>query len=144
MLKKPRLYAFPLFCRIILLTPILLPTFTFFLPSLALHHSYSLFQSSVFLFFSDDYGVFLVTDSGSINALDVIVSVRFNLLLANITILLHFFFLFRIVFNSFFTVSYDYAVIENATLKLALAIPTGAPITYSGKRNDRYCTDCSW
>ena len=50
----------------------------------------------------------------------------FNVLLANITILLCFFFLFRVVFNNFFTMPVD---IENARLKLALAIPTGAPIT---------------
>ena len=50
----------------------------------------------------------------------------FNLLLANITILLRFFFLFRVVFNNFFTIP---AEIENARLKLALAIRTVAPIT---------------
>ena len=49
----------------------------------------------------------------------------FNLLLANITILLCFFFLFRVVFNNFFTIS---AEIENVRLKLTLAIPTGAPV----------------
>ena len=49
----------------------------------------------------------------------------FNLLLANITILLCFFFLFLVVFNSFFIIPLQ---IENARLKLALAIPTGAPI----------------
>ena len=38
-----------------------------------------------------------------------------------------FFFLFLVVFNSFFfTIPVE---IENARLKLALAIPTGAPIT---------------
>ena len=50
----------------------------------------------------------------------------FNLLLANITILLCFFFLFRVVFNNFFTMTVD---IENARLKLTLAIAIGAPIT---------------
>ena len=50
----------------------------------------------------------------------------FNLLLANITILLCFFFLFLGVFNSFFINPVE---IENARLKLALIIPTGAPIT---------------
>ena len=50
----------------------------------------------------------------------------FNLLLANITILLCFFFLARVVFNNFFTVP---VVIENAKLKFALAIHTGAPVT---------------
>ena len=37
-----------------------------------------------------------------------------------------FFFLFLVVFNSFFT---NPVVIENARLQLALIIPTGAPIT---------------
>ena len=50
----------------------------------------------------------------------------FNLLLANITILLCFFFLFHVVLNSFFTIPVK---IENERLKLALVIPTGAPIT---------------
>ena len=50
----------------------------------------------------------------------------FNLLLANIIILLCFFFLFRAVFNSFFTIPVDNG---NVRLRLALAIPTGAPIT---------------
>ena len=49
----------------------------------------------------------------------------FNLLLANITILLCFFLLFLVVFNSFFTIPVQ---IENARLKLALTIPTGAPM----------------
>ena len=47
-----------------------------------------------------------------------------NLLQANITILLCFYFLFCVVFNKFFTVP---VVIKNA--KLAIAIPTGAPVT---------------
>ena len=50
----------------------------------------------------------------------------FNLLLAKIKILLCFFFLFYVIFNTFFTIP---AVIENVKLKLAFAIPTGAPIT---------------
>ena len=50
----------------------------------------------------------------------------FNLLLANVTILLCFFFLFHVVLNSFFTIPVK---IENERLKLALVIPTGAPIT---------------
>ena len=50
----------------------------------------------------------------------------FNLLLASITILLWFFFLFLVVFNSFFTIP---AEIENARPKLALTISTGAPVT---------------
>ena len=50
----------------------------------------------------------------------------FNLLLANITILLCFSSLFHVIFNKFFTIS---AVIENAKLKRALNIPTCEPIT---------------
>ena len=50
----------------------------------------------------------------------------FNLLLANITILLSFFFLFLAILYNFFTMTVD---IQNAKLKLALAIPIGAPIT---------------
>ena len=53
----------------------------------------------------------------------------FNLLLASITILLCFFFLFLVVFNSFFMIP---AEIKNARLKLALTISAGAitvPIT---------------
>ena len=46
----------------------------------------------------------------------------FNLL----TILLCFFFLFLVVFNSFFMIP---VANENARLKLALTIPSGAPIS---------------
>ena len=61
-----------------------------------------------------------------INASDILLSMLFNLLLANKTVLLCFFFLLLAVFNSFSTIP---AEIENARLKIALAIPTGAPIT---------------
>ena len=61
-----------------------------------------------------------------IKASDIFLSMLFNLLLANVTILLSFFFLFLLVFNSFFTNS---VVTENARLQLALIIPTGAPKT---------------
>ena len=50
----------------------------------------------------------------------------FNLLLANITILLCFVFLFLVVFNSCFTIPVE---IKNARQKLALAIPTGTSTT---------------
>ena len=50
----------------------------------------------------------------------------FNLLLTNITILLCFLFSFRVIFNNVFTTTLG---IENAKLKLALTIPTRAPIT---------------
>ena len=49
----------------------------------------------------------------------------FNSLLANITVLLCFFFLFLIIFNNVFMVP---VVKENTELKLALAIPTGVLI----------------
>ena len=50
----------------------------------------------------------------------------FNLLPARITILICFLFLFLVIFNSFFIYPVE---IENARLKLALTIPTGAPLT---------------
>ena len=50
----------------------------------------------------------------------------FKLLLASITILLAVFLLFLAIFNSFFTILVE---IEKTRLKLALTIPTGAPIT---------------
>ena len=53
-------------------------------------------------------------------------STQFNLLLANITVLLCFFFLFLVVFNNFFTSPVDN---KNVRLRHALAIPTGVPIT---------------
>ena len=56
------------------------------------------------------------------NASDILL---FNLLLASTTILLCFF-LFLVIFNSFFMIPVE---IKNARLKLALAIPTGAPVT---------------
>ena len=52
--------------------------------------------------------------------------ILFNLLPANITILLCFFFLFLVVFNNFCTSPVDN---ENARLKLAIAIPAGVSIT---------------
>ena len=60
-----------------------------------------------------------------INGSDILPFMLFNLPLANITILLCFFFLFLVVFNSFFMIPVE---IENERLKLALTIPTGAPI----------------
>ena len=50
----------------------------------------------------------------------------FNLLLANITILLCIFFSFRVVSDNYLTIPVE---IENARLKVNLAFPTGAPIT---------------
>ena len=55
--------------------------------------------------------------------MDILLSMWFNLLLANITILLCFFFFF---FDRFCTIAVE---IENASLKLLLAILTGDPTT---------------
>ena len=49
-----------------------------------------------------------------------------NLLLASITILFCFLFLFLVVFSSFFMIPVE---VKNARLKLALIIPTGASMT---------------
>ena len=48
------------------------------------------------------------------------------MVVASITILLCFYFLFLVVFNSFFIMPVE---IKNARLKLALAISTGVPMT---------------
>ena len=61
---------------------------------------------------------------------DFILSMLLNLLLPNITILLCLFFLFRVVFNNFFTMPVD---IENTRLKLAVAIRTGDTITVANE-----------
>ena len=50
----------------------------------------------------------------------------FNLLLANITMLFCFFFLFDVIFKTFITI---FVEMENVRLKLALVIPRGARIT---------------
>ena len=50
----------------------------------------------------------------------------FSLLLANITVLLYFSFLFCVVFNNLLTIP---VVTENAELIISIAIPTGVPIT---------------
>ena len=61
----------------------------------------------------------------SINACDIKVSILLNLLLANIRIWSCIFFLFLGVPSNFLTIP---IVIEKIKVKLALAIPTGAPI----------------
>ena len=58
--------------------------------------------------------------------LRTLLSMLFNLLLANITILLCFFFLFLVACNNFFTSSVHN---ENARLRLALVFPTAISIT---------------
>ena len=62
----------------------------------------------------------------SINACDIRVSMLLSLLLANIRILSCFFFLFLVIFSNFLTIP---VVREKIKVKLALAIPTGAPTT---------------
>ena len=60
----------------------------------------------------------------SISACDTKVSMLLSLLLANIRILSCFFFLFLVIFSNFLTIP---VVREKIKVKLALAIPTGAP-----------------
>ena len=60
----------------------------------------------------------------SINVLNIRVSMLLSLLLANIRILSCFFFLFLVIFSNFLTIP---IVRETIRVKLALAIPTGAP-----------------
>ena len=62
--------------------------------------------------------------SMSSNAWDIRVSMLLSLLLANIRILSCFFFLFLVIFSNFLTIP---VVREKIKVKLALAIPTGAP-----------------
>ena len=61
-----------------------------------------------------------------INASDILLSIPFNLILANITILLCFFFFFCVVFNSLFIIPVE---TENARLKIVHTNPAGAPVT---------------
>ena len=61
-----------------------------------------------------------------ISACDINVSVLFRLLLANIKILLCFFVLFLVMLSNFLSIP---VVREKIKVKLALAIPTGAPTT---------------
>ena len=56
-----------------------------------------------------------------------------SLLLANINIFSCFFFLFLVVLNNFLTIP---VVREKIKVKLALAIPTGAPTTLVNKQID--------
>ena len=60
----------------------------------------------------------------SINACDINVLILLSLLLAKIRILSCFFFLFLVIFSNFLTIP---VVREKIKVKLALAIPTGAP-----------------
>ena len=69
------------------------------------------------------YSLWLITES--INAWDIKVSVLFNLLLDNITILIVFIFYFLLYSIIFFMIP---VVNENIRLKIAFAIPAGAPV----------------
>ena len=60
----------------------------------------------------------------SFNALDVNISMRLSLLLASMRILSCFFFLFLVICNNIFIIPF---AIEKIKVKLARAIPTGAP-----------------
>ena len=60
----------------------------------------------------------------SINACSINVSILLSLLLANIRILYCFFFFFLVIFNNVLVIP---VVREKIKVKLALAIPTGAP-----------------
>ena len=62
----------------------------------------------------------------SINAWDTKVSILSSLLLANIRILSCFFFLFLVMLSNFFIIP---VYREKIKVKLAYAIPTGAPTT---------------
>ena len=62
----------------------------------------------------------------SINACDINVSMLLSLLLANLRILLCFFFLFLIMLSNFLTIPVGR---EKIKVKLAPAIPIGAPTT---------------
>ena len=107
--------------------------FTFFnqnnffsITSMTIHHSNAFFQFLIFFFFINNCLKVFMTNSLFINALDILLPMPFNLLLASITILLCFFFLFLIVFKNFFT---NPNVTQNVRPQLAPIIPAGAPIT---------------
>ena len=69
----------------------------------------------------------------SINAWDIRVSMLLSLLLAKIRILSCFFFLFLVIFSNFSTIP---VVTEKIKIRLALAIPIGAPTTLVNEIND--------
>ena len=65
----------------------------------------------------------------SMSAWDIKVSMLSSLLLANIRILSWFFFLFLVILSKFLII----AVVREKKVKLALAMPTGAPTTLADK-----------
>ena len=90
------------------------------------------YHSDAFFSFSINFSSFKIVIKCSwpiplfISASDILLSMLLDLLLENMTTLLRSFFLLRVFFNSFF---YRTADIENARVKFALAIRTGASIT---------------
>ena len=129
------LYVFPLFCLMVLLIPILLPSSINLSFSAALLWlliiliSFFCFQYFSYSKLNVVYSSLLISES--INDLDIIVSILFHLLLDSITILFCFPFLFGVVSNSFFIIP---VVMEKAKLKLKLAIPISATITVEKKQ----------
>ena len=69
----------------------------------------------------------------SINAWDTKVSILLSLLLANIRILTCFFFFFLVVINNILAIP---VVREKVKVKLALSIPTGAPVILVNEQID--------
>ena len=69
----------------------------------------------------------------SISACDVKVSILLSLILASIRILSRFFFLFLVMLSNFLTIL---VFREKLKVKLALAIPTGAPKTLVNEQMD--------
>ena len=69
----------------------------------------------------------------SINTCDMNVSILLSLFLANVRILSCIFFFFLVIFNNFLVIP---VVREKNKVKLALAIPTGAPAIHVNKQMD--------
>ena len=86
-----------------------------------LSFSFRYFFSSLIIVIKSSWPISLF-----INASNILLSMLFHLLLANMTIILCFFFLYLVVFNSFFTIPVK---IKITRLKLAFNITPGAPIT---------------
>ena len=96
---------------------------------LDMYFSFSLYKISFILsYLSFSFKIIIYSlwlMSMSFNAWDINISMLLSLLLANIRILSCFFFFFLVIFSNFLTIP---VVREKIKVKLALAIPTGAPI----------------
>ena len=104
--------------------------FDFILLSLIIpYSSFSLLKFSfIILYLSFSFKILINSSwliSRSINACDIHISMLLSLLLANIIILSCFFFLLLVIFNNFLNIP---VVREKCKVRLALVIPTGAPI----------------